>query len=326
MYCRVLVCARSSFYYRGDELDEKKIRAAIKAVAGEWPTYGRRRVTVQLRRQGWTVNPKRVGRLMRAIGLQAKTRRKVQKTTDSAHGFPRCPNLVQGLVALSGLMKSGYRTSSMSACSAAPTKTFPVSQPASRVGLSRTLRILYPRLEFEASAPSGRGLPKKRAGPKVGSPVVAPYFGFLQGVTAQCTFPAAYFWAIAFLINPMIAIRIAPPTPPPAMLPTILVTPIAPPPVAILNSPSTCLPAAPPTIPAIELPTVPNEESFINEPAMFPPRMPHTSWMINGMRLSITLLLLLRLLLNVDPLPGRQSVSASADGHPLLSAATRALE
>jgi transposase InsO family protein len=96
--CRVLGWARSSYYYRAGEPDDGEIRAAIEAVAAEWPTYGCRRVTAQLRRQGWTVNPKRVGRLMRVMGLQVKTRRKAQKTTDSAHDFPRYPNLVQGLM------------------------------------------------------------------------------------------------------------------------------------------------------------------------------------------------------------------------------------
>jgi len=96
--CRVLSWARSSYYYRAGEPDDKELRAAIQGVAGEWPTYGSRRVTAQLRRQGWTVNRKRVGRLMRVMGLQLKIRPKAQKTTDSAHDFPRYPNLVQGLV------------------------------------------------------------------------------------------------------------------------------------------------------------------------------------------------------------------------------------
>jgi len=69
----------------------------IKAVAAEWPTYGYRRVTAQLRRQEWLVNRKRVQRLMRLMGLQAKTKRKKRRTTNSEHDFPRYPNLVQGL-------------------------------------------------------------------------------------------------------------------------------------------------------------------------------------------------------------------------------------
>jgi len=73
------------------------VRAAITAVAAEWPTYGYRRSTAQLRRQAWIINLKRVRRLMREMGLQVKTKRKAHKTTDSAHDFPPYPNLVQDL-------------------------------------------------------------------------------------------------------------------------------------------------------------------------------------------------------------------------------------
>jgi len=73
------------------------VRAAITAVAAEWPTYGYRRSTAQLRRQAWIINLKRVRRGMREMGLQVKTKRKAHKTTDSAHDFPPYPNLVQDL-------------------------------------------------------------------------------------------------------------------------------------------------------------------------------------------------------------------------------------
>jgi len=66
-------------------------------VAAEWPTYGYRRITAQLHRQGWQVNHKRVQRLMRLMGLQAKIKRRKRRTTNSEHDFPRYPNLVQGL-------------------------------------------------------------------------------------------------------------------------------------------------------------------------------------------------------------------------------------
>jgi putative transposase len=97
LVCDVLGCARSSYYYRAGQADDKEVKKAIQMVAGEWPTYGYRRVTAQMHRQGWTVNRKRVGRLMRGLGLQVKDRRKTKKTTDSTHSFPRYPNLVQGL-------------------------------------------------------------------------------------------------------------------------------------------------------------------------------------------------------------------------------------
>jgi putative transposase len=98
LVCDVLACARSSYYYRPGKSDDQEVKLAIQKVAAEWPTYGYRRVTAQLRREGWTVNRKQVRRLLRGMGLQVKVRRKTQKTTDSTHSFPRYPNLVQGLV------------------------------------------------------------------------------------------------------------------------------------------------------------------------------------------------------------------------------------
>ena len=97
--CEVLDCARSSFYHSGAEpVDELALRAAIKELAAEWPTYGYRRVTQQLRRQEWRVNHKRAQRLMQEMGLQAKITRRKQHSTNSEHEFPRYPNLVQDLV------------------------------------------------------------------------------------------------------------------------------------------------------------------------------------------------------------------------------------
>jgi putative transposase len=96
--CEVLGVTRSSYYYRPVESpDEAKLRGAIKKTAGEWPTYGYRRITEQLRRGEWVVNHKRVQRLMRLMGLQAQIKRKKRRTTNSEHDFPRYPNLVLDL-------------------------------------------------------------------------------------------------------------------------------------------------------------------------------------------------------------------------------------
>ncbi len=96
--CDVLGCTRSSYYHLATEQpDEVELKVAIKAVAAEWPTYGYRRVTAQLQRQEWLVNHKRAQRLMRLMRLQAKTKRKRRRTTNSEHDFPRYPNLVQDL-------------------------------------------------------------------------------------------------------------------------------------------------------------------------------------------------------------------------------------
>lgn len=95
--CRVLGCARSSYHYRARHVEETTLKVAIEQVASEWPTYGYRRLTQQLRRDGWQVNHKRVRRLMASMGLQIKPQRRVHATTDSHHPFPRYPNLVTGL-------------------------------------------------------------------------------------------------------------------------------------------------------------------------------------------------------------------------------------
>ena len=97
LVCEALDCARSSHYYRGKKADHAELAAAIQEMLVEWPTYGYRRVTAQLQRQGWRVNRKRVQRLMRQMGWQAQVKRKGRKTTNSKHGFPRYPNLVQDL-------------------------------------------------------------------------------------------------------------------------------------------------------------------------------------------------------------------------------------
>src|SRR5271166_5038167 len=65
-------------------------------------SYGRPRLTAELRRQGWTVNPKRVYRLMREDNLLCLRRRKFVITTDSDHGLPVYPNRARELV-LTGL-------------------------------------------------------------------------------------------------------------------------------------------------------------------------------------------------------------------------------
>jgi putative transposase len=95
--CEVLSCARSSYYHRPLPAPDAVLQHALEEVAAAWPTYGYRRLTHQLRREGWTVNHKRVARLMRTLGLQAHRKPNRRTTTDSSHAFPRYPNLVEQL-------------------------------------------------------------------------------------------------------------------------------------------------------------------------------------------------------------------------------------
>ena len=71
--CRLLGLARSSCYYAplpDDGADDALLRLLDRQYTAT-PFYGVRRMVVALRRQGWEVNPKRVRRLMRLLGLEA---------------------------------------------------------------------------------------------------------------------------------------------------------------------------------------------------------------------------------------------------------------
>jgi|TARA_Y100000031_G_scaffold152121_1_gene194647 transposase InsO family protein len=97
LVCQSLDYPRSRYYYQAKVPADQALREALASVAADWPTYGYRRVTAQLRRQGWRVNAKRVRRLMGALGLTGKPATSKRRTTNSAHPFPRYPNLVVDL-------------------------------------------------------------------------------------------------------------------------------------------------------------------------------------------------------------------------------------
>jgi putative transposase len=95
--------SRSGFYRFDDGAEPHQdphmdLRDAIQRIALEWPSYGRPRITAQLRRQGWTVNPKLVHRLMREDNLLCVRKRKFVVTTDSNHTRKVYPNLATDLV------------------------------------------------------------------------------------------------------------------------------------------------------------------------------------------------------------------------------------
>ena len=97
--CEVLDLSRSSYYYRAVEIDETELEAAIEDIAGQYPTYGTRRITQQLRRPPYEmrVNRKRARRIMASKGLLRPVKRRKRRTTNSQHPYPRYPNLVKEL-------------------------------------------------------------------------------------------------------------------------------------------------------------------------------------------------------------------------------------
>lgn len=95
--------ARSTYYYRcgqkslATKTEEADLRDRIEQIVVQCARYGYRRVTYQLKREGYKVNHKRVARLMREESLQCQVKRRWVKTTDSDHGYRIYPNLVKGV-------------------------------------------------------------------------------------------------------------------------------------------------------------------------------------------------------------------------------------
>jgi transposase InsO family protein len=97
--CDLLELSPSSYYYQGRAGAQEQLQADLKAVAGEHPTYGTRRLMHQLRRKPYeyVVNRKHIQRLARQNGLLRPLRRRKRRTTDSQHPYPRYENLVKEL-------------------------------------------------------------------------------------------------------------------------------------------------------------------------------------------------------------------------------------
>lgn len=100
--CQLLSISRSGFYHRPDdrgarEWGDQVLTEEIERIVLQLPGYGYRRVTAQLRREGWQVNEKRILRLMRDNSLLCQLQRRWTRTTDSEHGLRVWPNLLPEL-------------------------------------------------------------------------------------------------------------------------------------------------------------------------------------------------------------------------------------
>jgi len=100
--CQALSLSRSTWYRLRDcpaPLDrDMALRDHIQRLALARPTYGYRRITEQLRREGVPVNHKRVLRLMRQDNLLCLRRRMFVSTTDSQHALSVWPNLARDFI------------------------------------------------------------------------------------------------------------------------------------------------------------------------------------------------------------------------------------
>jgi putative transposase len=95
--CQLAAVSRAS-YYRScvpmvPEAGEIEWRGWLQEIALEFPAYGYRRITAELKRRGCAINHKRVLRLMRQDNLLCLRRPSFLTTTDSRHRLPIYPNL-----------------------------------------------------------------------------------------------------------------------------------------------------------------------------------------------------------------------------------------
>ena len=95
--------ARSSYLYRAAGPDPRaeenaELRDRIEALALTFPRYGYRRMTAQLRLDGFVVNNKRVLRIMRESDLLCRVKRRTTATTDGRHELRTYPNLYRNEV------------------------------------------------------------------------------------------------------------------------------------------------------------------------------------------------------------------------------------
>lgn len=99
--CHVLEVSESGYYAwrkrapskrkRADEELGKRIEDAYQ---NNRRVYGSPRLHAELKEQGMRCGRKRVARLMRERGINAKPKRRKLKTTDSNHSNPVAPNLL----------------------------------------------------------------------------------------------------------------------------------------------------------------------------------------------------------------------------------------
>jgi len=86
--------ARNGTSQRRQQADAELVRLIREIVEKHCRRYGSPRVRKELIKLGIRVSLKKVARLMRENGLNARRKRKYIRTTDSRHSFPVCENIL----------------------------------------------------------------------------------------------------------------------------------------------------------------------------------------------------------------------------------------
>ena len=110
---KIIKLAHSTYYYHLKQLDQtdknQTIKAEIQAIFTEHKgNYGYRRITLALRNRGFVVNHKKVQRLMKALGLSARIRRKRKYSSYQGEVGKKAENLIQRQFEASKPMEKCY--------------------------------------------------------------------------------------------------------------------------------------------------------------------------------------------------------------------------
>jgi transposase InsO family protein len=88
--CTILRLARATYAYRGKPLSSKEehLISRLKAISEAEPTYGYRRITMELKKEGWAVGVRHVQRLRRTVGLRVPPPHKKVPRQGLSTGLP----------------------------------------------------------------------------------------------------------------------------------------------------------------------------------------------------------------------------------------------
>ncbi len=97
MMCNIIGVCRSSYYHwlKVDHQDDEVLNNLVKeAFINSWQTYGTRRIKKQFENKyGLIVSRRRIGRIMKKLGLNSRNKRRFRVlTTDSNHNHAIAPN------------------------------------------------------------------------------------------------------------------------------------------------------------------------------------------------------------------------------------------
>lgn len=103
--CQLLSLNRNTAHYqlngsrsKEKEAEDLKIKEEIDKIHLEFPYYGYRPITAELKRRGLLINRKKVQRIMRKYGLLSQIKRLFRSFTNSRHKLPKYPNLIKDLI------------------------------------------------------------------------------------------------------------------------------------------------------------------------------------------------------------------------------------